>query len=215
MKKSLKRKQGGASFVEMPAQRQRSGVAVDDGQAGGDVEMLVVTICSLGADGTFEVTVRADALVDDLLDAIGESRGIVNARVFVAEDEEPLAGTHSVAGRMADAGASELYVMPKQSDRQVLEDIYTDNEGSRWPMAGGWMTDAPLSTWYGVTADADDSVTELKFTGNNRMISGEFSASVQYRPLVWQPYRSLLQASPSRWMGSPGCTASALKTASS
>ncbi len=91
----------------------------------------------MGADGTFEVTVKRDALVDDLVDAIAESRGVANARrlvaVHVAGEAEPLAGTQSVAGRMAEAGVSELFMLLGTcDDRQVLEDSYNRGGGANW-----------------------------------------------------------------------------------
>jgi hypothetical protein len=123
----------------------------------------------MGADGTFEVTVKRDALVVDLVDAIAESRGIANARrlvaIHVAGEAEPLAGTQSVAGRMAEAGVSELFMLLRAcDDRQVLEEIYNRGGGANWDhrRAPGWMTDAPLSEWGGVTADADGNATALQ-----------------------------------------------------
>ena len=35
----------------------------------------------------------------------------------------------------------------------------------------GWMTDAPLNEWRGVTADEDDNVTELDL-GRNSSLTG-------------------------------------------
>ena len=158
------------------------GPAGDEDEVGEDT--LVVTVCSMGADGTFEVTVKRDALVDDLVDAIAQSRGIANARrlvaVHVAGEAEPLAGTQSVAGRMAEAGVSELFMLLRAcDDRRVLEEIYNRGGGANWNhrrAAGwmtdayryncaGWMTDAPLSEWQGVTADADGNVTALSLIG--------------------------------------------------
>jgi Leucine-rich repeat (LRR) protein len=107
-----------------------------------------------------------------LVDAIAESRGIANARrlvaVHVAGEAEPLAGAQSVAGRMADAGASELFMLLRAcDDRRVLEEIYNRGGGANWPRyaCAGWMTDAPLSEWYGVTADADGNATALHLGG--------------------------------------------------
>jgi hypothetical protein len=141
------------------------------GPAGDEEDTLAATVCSM-ADGTFEVTVRRDALVDDLVDAIAESRGIANARrlvaVHVAGEAEPLAGTQSVAGRMADAGVSELFMLLRAcDDRGALEEIYNRGGGENWDRecCAGWMTDAPLSEWEGVTADADGNATALELYG--------------------------------------------------
>jgi hypothetical protein len=62
--------------------------------------------------------------------------------------------------------------------RSVLEDLFNMNDGANWSRrpaafsfggqegaqakpAAGWMTDAPLNEWDGVTADEDDNVTQL------------------------------------------------------
>jgi hypothetical protein len=72
---------------------------------------------------------------------------------------------------MADAGVSvsELFMLLRASDdRRVLEEIYNRGGGANWDRdwCTGWMTDAPLSEWYGVTADADDNVTALALYDN-------------------------------------------------
>jgi len=55
--------------------------------------------------------------------------------------------------------------------RSVLEDLFNMNDGANWreDQKAGWMTDAPLSEWHGVTADQDDNVTALNFELNSSM----------------------------------------------
>ena len=49
------------------------------------------------------------------------------------------------------------------------------NDGANWVTRGwhdqkaGWMTDAPLNEWNGVTADEDDNVTALNLQMNRSM----------------------------------------------
>ena len=47
--------------------------------------------------------------------------------------------------------------------RSVLEDLFNMNDGANWreDRKAGWMTDAPLNEWDGVTANEHDNVTEL------------------------------------------------------
>ena len=47
--------------------------------------------------------------------------------------------------------------------RSVLEDLFNMNDGANWreDRKAGWMTDAPLNEWGGVTANEHDNVTEL------------------------------------------------------
>ena len=55
--------------------------------------------------------------------------------------------------------------------RSVLEDIFNMNDGANWreDQKAGWMTDAPLREWRGVTADEDDNVTALNLQHNRSM----------------------------------------------
>ena len=158
----MKRKQGdGVSLADRDSSAQRAR------QAGAD--MMSVTVCCM--DGTFEVTVKHNALIYELTDTVAESRGIANASravaLFVAGEEEPLAGTQSVAGRMTDAGANELFMLLRDcNDRKVLEEIYHANDGANWEEHENWMTGAHVGEWDGVTADADGNVTEIDLSHN-------------------------------------------------
>ena len=156
-----------------------------------------VKICSMGADGTFEVAVKTDADIDELTIVIAADRDIARRTIalFVAGDENALAGTQPVVGLMLDANATELFMLQRAiNDRQVLEDIYNNTDGPNWqtwkggltflgaPLGAGrpnatwadhnWMTDKPLSEWHGVTADAFGSVTELDLGMNDKITSG-------------------------------------------
>jgi len=55
--------------------------------------------------------------------------------------------------------------------RSVLEDIFNMNDGANWSarQKAGWMTDAPLSEWHGVTADEDGNVTALNLEWNSSL----------------------------------------------
>ena len=157
-------------------------------EAGGTAGTLAVTIRSMGADGTFEVMLKRDALVDDLVVAIGESRGIANARqavaVFVAGDEDPLSGTQPVAARMADAGASELFMLLRECNRfndtaegdvDVLLSILGAVKGLS--KLAGWKgffsslaKHRDASKCWGVTLNADRRVCRLDLS--NKGLSG-------------------------------------------
>lgn len=51
-------------------------------------------------------------------------------------------------------------------DRATLMDLYTGTRGGEWTNNGGWGTDAPVGSWYGVTADANSRVTALSLSEN-------------------------------------------------
>ena len=51
-------------------------------------------------------------------------------------------------------------------DRAVILDLFEATNGSNWADNTNWNTSAPLDQWYGVTADANDRVTNLDLTNN-------------------------------------------------
>ena len=55
---------------------------------------------------------------------------------------------------------------PPSGDRAALEALYRATDGDNWKDNTGWLTDAPLGDWYGVTADSRGRVTELSLGSN-------------------------------------------------
>ena len=51
------------------------------------------------------------------------------------------------------------------SDREVLEALYRTTNGPNWTDSTNWLTDAPLSEWFGVATE-NSRVTELVLFGN-------------------------------------------------
>jgi hypothetical protein len=59
---------------------------------------------------------------------------------------------------------SELFMLLRVcDDRWVLEEVYNRGGGANWDRGKcvGWMTDAQLSEWIGVTADAESNASVL------------------------------------------------------
>ena len=52
-------------------------------------------------------------------------------------------------------------------ERNALVSIYNATSGTNWTSNTGWLSDEPLSTWYGVMVDERGSVTELNLKDNN------------------------------------------------
>ena len=52
-------------------------------------------------------------------------------------------------------------------DRDALTNLYYSMGGPDWTIKTGWATGAPLSEWYGVTADVAGKVTELDLSDND------------------------------------------------
>ncbi len=69
-------------------------------------------------------------------------------------------------------------------DRAALALLYEATGGGGWTDNDGWLSDAPIGQWHGVTADADGRVTALILNGNNLVGSvpptlGSLTALVQ------------------------------------
>jgi hypothetical protein len=122
-------------------------------------------VCCL--DGTtFSVTVPEGTRVAEMKRAIGALREVPHYAMdlFVEGKEEPLDDEK----RLLSAEKVPLFMLPKQvSDRLALEALYKSCGGANWKNKGGWMTDAGLGEWHGVTVDAEGRVTELDLISNN------------------------------------------------
>ena len=61
-------------------------------------------------------------------------------------------------------------------DREALVAFYNATNGVGWINAAGWLSDAPLSEWRGVSVDGEGRVTELALDGNS--LAGEIPAEL-------------------------------------
>ena len=53
------------------------------------------------------------------------------------------------------------------TDRGALVALYNATGGPNWRHSNNWLTDEPLSTWFGVTLDETGHVGELRVASNN------------------------------------------------
>ena len=65
---------------------------------------------------------------------------------------------------------------PPLSQRDILEAFYEATGGPNWHNSENWLTDAPLSEWYGVNADGSGNVTGLYLSSN--MLVGRIPAEL-------------------------------------
>ena len=76
-------------------------------------------------------------------------------------------GTTDVTAASGDVAASaRIIVRPISSDEDVLVLLYETTEGHAWTRSDNWLTDRPLSEWYGVQADEEGRVEFLHLPGN-------------------------------------------------
>ena len=60
-----------------------------------------------------------------------------------------------------------------QAERDALAMMYERTDGANWINGDGWLTDAPLDEWYGVTTDEYGRVVGIDLVENN--LNGEIS----------------------------------------
>ena len=95
-------------------------------------------------------------------------------------------------------------------DRAALVAFYNATGGPNWANNTGWLTDAPLGQWYGVTTDDGGRVTELILNDNG--LSGSIPAvlgnlsSLKVLNLA-NPLRSCNRSPGQRWVCTSGLTA--------
>ncbi len=74
-------------------------------------------------------------------------------------------GRATVTAASGDArGTSEITV--ENPDRAALVAFYEATGGPGWRKSDNWVTDAPLSEWYGIRLDSDGKVVGLHLDGN-------------------------------------------------
>ena len=65
----------------------------------------------------------------------------------------------------ARAATGSATVTVADPDRLALVALYEATNGPGWVNSDGWMTDAPLADWYGVTVDTEGRVAGLDLAG--------------------------------------------------
>ena len=60
--------------------------------------------------------------------------------------------------------------------RDVLVALHQTTNGANWLRSDNWLTDAPIYTWYGVTTDDSDRITELSLSENG--LSGKIPSEL-------------------------------------
>jgi hypothetical protein len=103
--------------------------------------------------------------VAELKRAIGVLREVpcFTIELFMKDVEEPLDDETP----LRSLGRVPLFLLLKQaSDRLALESFFKSCGGAGWERKGGWMTEAELGEWEGVTVDAEGRVTKLDLRNN-------------------------------------------------
>ena len=104
-----------------------------------------------GAEVTWESGDEAIATVD--------GQGLVTASG---------SGTVEITARSGEVSSvSTVTVKGEVTDREALTALYQETNGDGWTSNDNWLSDAPLSDWYGVTATTAGEVSRLDLRRNN------------------------------------------------
>ena len=74
--------------------------------------------------------------------------------------------TITATARTVSGSATVMVADPVAADRAVLVGLYEATDGPRWANRDGWLTDAPLGEWYGVSVDAAGRVLRISLGEN-------------------------------------------------
>ncbi len=80
------------------------------------------------------------------------------------------AGTARITATAGSASASAAVSVINSLDRPALIAIYNSTDGENWRDNGGWLSESPLESWFGVETDTDGRVTGLNLRSN--LLSG-------------------------------------------
>jgi len=125
---------------------------------------------------TFSVVVPEQARVAEIKRTIATLRAVpcFTMELFVEDVEEPLDDER----RVGLADRVPLFLLTKcPSDRLALEAFFKSTGGANWTNKTGWMTDAELGDWHGVTVDEEGRVTTLDLRGNG--LAGPLPSDMQ------------------------------------
>ena len=77
------------------------------------------------------------------------------------------AGTARITATAGSAVSSATVTVILDPDRLALMAIYDSTDGENWHYADGWLSEAPLGSWFGVETDAEGRVTGLNLWFND------------------------------------------------
>ena len=111
------------------------------------------THADVAAGATYYYSIRA-------LNASGETSAWLEPYPFATAPAPAGAGTPTPTPTATATPTAAV------TERTALTALYNAAGGSNWTRNDNWLSGQPLSTWYGVSTDANGRVTELRLGGN-------------------------------------------------
>ena len=162
----------GTVLIESRSNGQSASAAVTVMQSASRMEIapMAVTLSSIGE--TVQLTAKVQdrnehPITDAAVNWSSADPGVVtvSANGLVTA---VMNGTAQISAESGTVSASiEVVVEIPDPDRDVLVLLYGATGGPGWTNSANWLSDEPLGEWYGVTADEDGRVIELRLRRNN------------------------------------------------
>ena len=127
----------------------------------GDTARLTATLLNAAGDTVHDATIAWTSA--DTTIATVDSTGLVTSVDYGTTQVRATSGSLTAA--------AEVEIEFKLSDRQVLDSIYRMTEGEGWTDTTNWLSDEPLSEWFGVETNDAGTVVSLSLGDNN--LTGE------------------------------------------
>ena len=126
-------------------------------EALGDTTTLSATAVSAEGDTLHVATVTWSS--SDAAIATVDSTGLVTTTGY---------GTTEITATSDSlTGTSQIEIVFKLSDREVLDTLYRVTGGENWTDTTNWLSDKPLSEWFGVETNEAGKVIGLSLGNNN------------------------------------------------
>ena len=141
--------------------------------AGVAAEAPLAQISVLGVDGAivFALETPLHITAGALKALVAEANGLRVSKISLALGEENMRDTRSLAAHGIEANAQAqvtLIIDPHdlETDKEALIALYNSTNGAGWRKKQGWLTDAPVGEWYGVTVEGE-RVVKIDLQNNN------------------------------------------------
>ena len=162
----------GTVLIEARSNGQTAGVAVTVSQTASRIEISPMTATLTAVGETVQLTARVrDRNGHAIMDAVVNWSSGDTSVATVSMQGVVTAVMHGTAQITAESGTLsariEVVVEIPDPEREALVQLYNATGGPGWANGSNWLSDMPLGEWYGVTADGDGRVIQLRLRENN------------------------------------------------
>lgn len=162
----------GTVLIEARSNGRSASAAVTVRQAASRIEISPMTATLTSVGETVQLTARVrDRNGHAIMDAVVNWSSGDTSVATVSMPGVVTAVMNGTAQITAESGTLsariEVVVEIPDPEREALVQLYNATGGPGWANGSNWLSDMPLGEWYGVTADGDGRVIQLRLRENN------------------------------------------------